>query len=289
MWRDVLSAFLSDDRFSDREIAYLDALRQSFGLTDQELRNAEREVVHPRYSVALAEALADSRLSDAERTALAKLAQGLRLPDAVQQDLFTRSGRALLGNILERSAADRRLSPEELEELASVARHLGVTPDFDKATERMLDRYALFWRIENGDYPSLVVDDIPLDAEETCHADVEAERYQPRESAETFEEGIGGVRIARGVYYRAGSVSHDPMNRSSLTRADTGRLLITSRRVLFHGKSEPFSMRLRDIPSYQVYTDGLVVERRAGSPSHFTIAGDVELIAVILGAALAKA
>jgi len=52
MWRQVLEAFLSDDAFSDREIAYLEALREAFALTEEEVQASEREVVHPRYAVA---------------------------------------------------------------------------------------------------------------------------------------------------------------------------------------------------------------------------------------------
>jgi hypothetical protein len=288
MWRRVLGAFLSDDKFSDREIAYLDALREAFALTDEEVRESERQVVHPRYSIALHDALADTRLSDDERAVLARLAQQLRLPDAVQQELYARSTRSVIEGLLGRSTADRRLSPDELEQLASVARHLGVTREFDGATEAMLDRYALFWRIENGDLPTVILDTTPLDGEETCHLAVPAERFEPRASHEGGEsEGAGSVRIARGVYYRVGSASEERMNRASLDRADTGRFLVTSQRVLFEGAKETIAFRLRDISSYQVYADGIVLERRAGLGPCFLLEGDVELIAVILGAALA--
>jgi hypothetical protein len=288
IWRQVLSAFLKDDAFSDREIAYLDALREAFALTDEEVRAAEREVVHPRYSVALHEALADARLSDEERAVLHRLAAQLRLPANVQHDLYARSTKTVIEGLLGRSAADRRLSPDELQQLASVARHLGVTPDFDHATEAMLDRYALFWRIENGDLPSETVD-VPLAGDEVCHLVARAEFYEPTGIGEGGEtEGVGSVRIARGVYYRVGSVSDERMNRAGLRRVDTGRLLITSKRVLFDGSRDGVSVGLRDISSYQVHADGIVLERRAGVGPHVTLDGDVELAAVILGAALAR-
>jgi hypothetical protein len=291
MWRNVLSIFLTDDTFSDREIAYLEALREAFALTEDEVRRCEEAVVHPRYSVALRDALADSRLSDDERAVLARLGEALRLPAAVQRDLHERSGRAVIGRMLDRSVADRRLSPDELEELASVARHLGMTPDFDKATEAMLDRYALFWRIENGDLPMVEVKNIALEPGETCHAEVPAELYESRGATESASEseGIVSVRIARGVYFRAGSASEDRMNRTGLVRKDSGPVLITSRRILFIGSEGTVSFPLRDLSSYQVYADGIVLERRDRTGPFFTMEGDVELTAVILGAALAHA
>jgi hypothetical protein len=289
MWRRVLGAFLSDDAFSEREIAYLDALRDAFALTDEEVRDSERQVVHPRYSVALHDALADARLSDEERTVLKQLAQELRLPEGIEKELYTRSTRLVLEGLLDRSTADRRLSPDELEQLASVARHLGVTRDFDGATEALLDRYALFWRIENGDLPTAVVENAALEADESCHVVVDAQRHEPRATGDGAEvEGIGSVRIARGVYYRVGSASDERMNRASFDRVDAGRILVTNQRVLFDGKQGSSSFRLRDISSYQVYADGIVLERRAGPGPYFTLDGDVELTAVILGAALAR-
>ena len=290
MWCRVLEAFLSDDAFSEREISYLEALREAFGLTDAEVQVAEREVVHPRYAVALTEALADARLRDDERANLAKLAKQLRLPEKVQADLYERSSRALISGLLDRSVADRRLSPEELHELTAVAQHLGVTPDFDAATEAMLDRYALFWRIENGDLPTVTADNVPLEANEISHSITPAERYERRGEAGSPEgEGIVSVRIARGVYYRVGTVSDAAINRLPLRRVDGGRLVVTSQRVVFDGIQERVAWPLRDIASYQVYSDGIVLEPRVGAGPTFTFEGDVELTAVILGAVLARA
>ena len=290
MWRQVLEAFLSDDAFSDREIAYLEALREAFGLTEDEVQDSEREVVHPRSAVALQDALADARLRDDERASLARLAQQLRLPESVQAELYQRSTRALMAGLLDRSVADRRLSPEELHQLAAVAQHLGVAPDLDSATEAMLDRYALFWRIENGDLPSVTVENVALDADETCHSIAPAERYDRRTDAGGPDaEGIVSVRIARGVYYRVGSVSDAGINRAPLKRVDRGRLVVTSQRVLFEGPQGSVAWRLRDIASYQVYADGIALEPRSGPGPSFILEGDVELCAVILGAALARA
>jgi hypothetical protein len=290
MWREVLKAFLTDDAFSDREIAYLEALREAFALTDEEVQASEREVVHPRYAVALRDALADARLRDDERASLARLAQQLRLPESVQGELYERSTRSLIAGLLDQSLADRRLSPEELQQLAAVAQHLGVTPDFDAATEAMLDRYALFWRIENGDLPSVTVENVALQAGEICHSMTPAERYERRGAAGGPEaEGIVSVRIARGVYYRVGTVSDARINPLPLRRVDGGRLLVTSQRVLFEGPQGSVAWGLRDIASYQVYADGLVLEPRSGPGPSFTLEGDVELVAVILGAALARA
>jgi hypothetical protein len=78
------------------------------------------------------------------------------------------------------------------------------------------------------------------------------------------------------------------MNRVLLKPIDQGRLFVTSKRVLFEGGHGTATLRLRDVSSFQVFADGLVLERRAGPALWLTLGGDVELAAVVLGAALAR-
>jgi hypothetical protein len=117
-----------------------------------------------------------------------------------------------------------------------------------------------------------------------------AERFERKGEAGGLDgEGVVSVRIARGVYYRVGSVSDAPINRLPLRRLDGGRLLVTNQRVIFDGPQGTGAWSLRDVASYQVHADAIVLELRAGGHPTFAIEGDVELAAVILGAALARA
>ena len=290
MWRRVLEAFLADDAFSNREIAYLEALRNALALTDVETAEAERLVVHPRYEMAVRDALADERLSDEERASLTRLARQLRLPPEVEREIFERSTQKTLQLRLRASVEDRRLSPQELEQLALIARHLGVDRPFDHSTEALLDRFAFFWRVENGDLPEVAAS-VPLPAGELCHFECPAALYEPRgRAAQGVEgEGIVSVRIARGVYYRAASVSTDMLRLESLSRIGAGRLCITNRHLIFHGERRHLSIPLRKLSAFQVCVDGLILEKGGSPAAHLAIEGDTELAAVILGAAMARA
>lgn len=287
-WRRVLSGFLADDRLSDREVAYLDTLRNAFALTSTEVRQAEEQILHPRYAIALNSALADERLTPEEREALGRLAAHLRLPAEVEKKLFERSAEQLLDSILARAIGDRRLSPEEQRMLDAVARQLGVPIPVRNGTATTLERFALFWRIENEGPPS-VPWPAPLADGESCHFHSHAARTNVRPALTAAAEGVGGVRIARGVYFRAGTLSAERLAPSSrLRQALTGRLIITNRHVHFEGDARR-AIALRSIDSFHVHPDGIVVEPSAGPPAGFLIDGDVELAAVILGAALTRA
>jgi hypothetical protein len=293
IWQRVLAAFLADDALSEPEIRYLEALRRTLTLTPAEVEQAERTVIHPRYEVAVGEAIADRHLSDAERSALDRLAEQLRLPPEVERDIYERSARRALAALVRESVADRRLSPEERDELALLAGHLGVEVSLDEATEAMLDRYALFWRVENGDCPTVTAP-ITLEAGEHCLFCCPAAWHRPLSHAKGGElrEGVVSVRVARGVYYRCGSASDDFLtsaHHGRLREMDRGRLYITSRQVIFEGERGPIRRGLRSIDAFQVYRDGLILEKTSGRGLYLTLDGDVELAAVVLGAAMARA
>ena len=290
MWQRVLSEFLADNSLSDKEIAYLDSLRTALTLTQGEAGEAERRVIHPRYAMAVGQAMADRFVSAREREQLAKLAAQLRLPPEVERDIYERVARRAVASLVRESVADRRLSPEEREELAHLTRHLGVAVELDHATEAMLDRYALFWSIENGRCPAVEVP-ITLEKREVCYFCAPAVWYRPLQwrLEGDFREGIGSVRVARGVYYRCGSATDECLTDTKLKEMDRGKLYITSRRVIFEGARGTIRRGLRSIDAFLVYRDGLVLEKANGRGFHLTVNGDVEMAAVVLGAALSKA
>ena len=290
MWRRVLEIFLADDALSNREIAYLEALRNTLALSDAETSEAERLVIHPRYEMAVRDALADESISVEERESLARLAKQLRLPPEVEREIYHRSARRTLHDRFRASVEDRRLSPDELEQLRTVARHLGVDRPFDQSTEALLDRYAFFWRVENGDLPK-VDTSLPLPAGESCHFECTSALYEPRDgsNAAAEREGIVSVRIARGVYYRAGSVSTDMLRLDHLSRAGNGRFCLTDQHVHFMGEQHTLSLPLKKLTAFQVYVNGLVLEKRGTPVASFALDGDTETAAVILGAAMARA
>jgi hypothetical protein len=116
---------------------------------------------------------------------------------------------------------------------------------------------------------------------------VRAQVHEPRRIGEDVE-GVMNLRIARGVFFRVGSVSGDRLDREAYRPVDEGTLYITSKRLVFEGATRSATMALKEIVAYQVYADGLIIERAAGKGPFLTLADDVEMAAVVLGAALAR-
>src|SRR6185503_16062092 len=182
LWKQALERFLVDHALSEKEQNYLAALRRLFDLGEDDIIAVEAELIHPRFQRAVAEVIADERVTAEERDALAKVGAGLRVSPWLQQEIFRESASVLLKRVLDQALADHRLSAEEQETLQRIAAQLGVTLEHDAANRQALDRFALLWRIENGELPVVPVS-IQLEAGEVCHFVTSATWHEIRKPA----------------------------------------------------------------------------------------------------------
>jgi len=288
LWSRALESFLADDALSDAEHAYLLALRKLMDLAEDDIIQVERSLIHPRFDKAIAEVLADRTVTAAEREALAKLGSALRISPAHQQDAFKQAATQLLQEVLNEAVTDRRLSSSEEDQLKALAANLGVEVRYNDATQRQLSRFSLLWRIEHGELPTVPVP-LALQKGELCHFVTPARWSEYRKTTQTVGYRSLGVsfRIARGVYYRIGASRPQRVTTEGLTEIDSGTLYITSKRLFFDGGTRNTSLRLQSLVSFQVYSDGLAIEKSTGRTPYLLFDGDVELAATILGRLLA--
>lgn len=289
VWGAALQRFLGDDAVSDAEAEYLIQLRRALGLSERETDRIYQDAVRPRFERAAAAALADSHVSVEEQEALRRLGDALRLPESVRRELYARPAGELLERALSDVTADRRLSPEEFARFAALARNIGIEPKLSEATQRTLHRYAVLWRIENGEIPEVSAP-IALQKGEVCHFHCAADWYELRTKTVTIDPGQIAVRIriARGVYYRSPRIPPTRVKQDLLTQIDRGELYITNKRVLFNGTKKNTTIRMSALIGFTPYSDGLELEKSSGRSPVLILHDDAELAAAVLAGALVR-
>ena len=282
-------AVIADDVISDDEVTYLLALRRLLNIGEDTVIALERETILPRYQRAVSDAIADGKVTTDERAQLNRLAEGLRLSPAIREQIYREPATAMLKAALNERLADRRLSPDEFRTFAALASNIGVQPSFDAATERLMHRYALFWRIEHGDIPAI---DAPIQLQrgELCHFQSGAQWLEHRKQTSTVGYSSSGVsvRVMRGVYYHVGASRPQRVTTEGLAVIETGTVYFTNKRVVFSGQIRNFSLRLNSLLAFRVYADGVVLEKATGKHPHLILDGDSELAAVVLGSLLGQ-
>lgn len=289
LWSHALEHFLNDDSISDLELAYINDLRRVLSMSGDEAIEIQHSLVHPRFRRAVAAVLEDGSVSTKERELLSQLGDSLRIPPALRQKFFEEPAGEFLTQVMSDAVKDHRFSPQEEADIKSLADNLGLEITMDNATKQHLERFKLFWQIENGHLPAVGVP-LALQKGEVCHYESHAQWHEVRKQTTTVGYSSQGIsfRIARGVYYRVGASRPHRVTTEGLTLIDEGTLYITSKRILFDGQKKNTALRLNTIIAFEPCADGIIIEKATGKSPHITLGGDAEMAAVILGAVLAR-
>jgi hypothetical protein len=290
LWRQALREFLRDDSLSDNEVEYLSKLRHLFALTDRDVERAHIALAEPRYAEAVSEAVADEKLTTEELVRLEKLAGALRLPERARRKAQEAPIQEVVDRVLARVVADRRLSPGEEQALRDLQRNLGM-PElrFGAATQMALDKYALLWRIENGEMPFIPgPGPVALQDGELCHLACRSFWHELRNYTVRAERpGAVSVKVPRGLTYRVDGTAPKRVARDGLAPVDWGSLYVTSRRLIFIGQKTKETLRFHELLGIEVFADAIVLEKSSGRRPHLFLEGDVEVIAAVVSEVMA--
>jgi hypothetical protein len=208
-----------------------------------------------------------------------KIQEQLNLSTDKTDEMCAEIRKDIVQNYFNEIVADRRLSPEEVEKYIELCKKMHVNASFDENTANLVEKYKNLWKIENDVLPEITTD-IYLQKNEKCHFMENATLYESRKV--TKRVNYGGptfrVKIAKGIYYRAGSVGVSRESEDVLTQIDTGTLYITNKRILFTGTKNNKTIKYSQIIDLNPYNDGVEIIKDSGRNPTFqleTNEGDV--------------
>jgi len=102
-------------------------------------------------------------------------------------------------------------------------------------------------------------------------------KYYERQTTREYVGGHQGfsMRVAKGLYYRAGAHKGRRVERTDTVHADSGLLGVTNKHLYFHGPIKRFRIRHDKIVSFEPYPDGVGIQKdlQSATPQTF-ITGD---------------
>lgn len=283
IYREYLSDCLADRRLDESELQALRHLQQLLALTDPAADRLRAEAVEAIYHASVAQAVEDGRVSEEETAALLRLRDDLTLDTPRAEQIYADIANKRMQLAYDRALADERLSPQEDAELKEIARSLNVTVKTDGNSRRTLDRYRLFWLIENGDVPP-VDPGIKLYRNEVCYATREVEWRELRRvtTGISYAGPTARIRMAKGVYWRMGHLRGMRHSSEMLMPVDAGTLYVTTKRLIFMGRLGNKTIRLNRILTFEPYSDGIEIKKDAGRSPVLLFSDDVEMFAALL-------
>ena len=287
LYREYLGHCLSDRRLDEAEIENLRHLKRILQLSDAAVSEAHVEAASRAYRSAVDGVVADGVLDDDEKDFLEQTRAALELDNSIAAKIYDDAAKHRYFDRLNEVVADDKLAPEEEEELEAIAQSLGVTPDHSEDTQAALNRYRLFWMIENGELPGIEVG-INLQKTERCYWTTEVDWFELRRV--TTRVGYSGptvrVKIVKGVYWRAGSFKPHSVAEDVMQHIDSGPLYLTSKRLIFIGAKQNKTIRLSSVLDFQPYSNGLEIQKSTGKSPFLAFDQNVDIVSRLMARAL---
>lgn len=288
-YTDYLRSCLDDKYLSDEELTDLKHLKFILGINDKEVDTIHSKLAGEIYKVEVEKAIEDGMLDEDEKQLMEKLQNDLKLPSDVAEKIYEISGQELLKNFMNNALSDEMLSPEEEAELQKIAQNLNAEVKLDSATRANLDKYKLFWQIENDAIPEIEVN-IGLPRKEKCYFQTKADWLEHAIEPDVDNNTRSGLRIkiAKGDYWRNIHKQEKTLNEKEWNHIDSGQLYLTNKKIIFKGAKGDKIILLNRITEFEVFVNGLFLEKEKGINPFLNFTSNTDIFAMLLGKAISQ-
>lgn len=285
-----LTSCLKDKYLSEEEIKDLKHLKYILGLTDADVDDIHQNLAGTIYKKEVEKIIQDGELDEEERYFIEKLQNDLKLPPEVADKIYQKSGQELIRLFMDSAFADAQLTPDEERELYAISKNLNAELNFDDATRADLEKYKLYWQIENGQMPELEVD-LHIPRSEKCY--FQSDETLWLEPVQIHDKRLHSrsslnLQIAKGSYWREKNKETRDLSPEEWKEMDQGKLYLTNKRIFFRGANGDKIILLSRIMNFKVYSNGIYIDKENDEPPFFKLNNNPDILAMLLGKAISQ-
>lgn len=234
---EVVYQVAKDGVFEQDEREYVQAFVKAVAIPKADSHAVYRSAVRRALVGIIDGAIADNQLSDDEVAKLNAVSKRFDMTEADWKQMYAAAASERVSQSVNSALDDGLLSDDEWARTEWLAKSLrvglNISPeskaDFDYARDR--------WRALNGKLDVIAVRGVNLKDDEAAYFDGECDWYELRTVARQVSYGglTGSVRIAKGLRFRYGSLRVTSPPVEAMQKVDSGRLILTSDRLIFMG------------------------------------------------------
>jgi hypothetical protein len=283
LFEDYLIHCLSDKKIEDLEIKELEHLKALLFLSDKDLTRVISRETEKIYSKSVKESIKDGEIDNSKRENLERLKSDLLIPDDLANEIFQENAKEVYQKLIDGTIEDYSLSPDEEAYLDRIGKNLGIDPKYSDKKKQTLEKYKIYWQIENADLPVLETD-INLQKSETLHFKTSVNWLEQRRVTKRINYGgpTARIKIMKGVYYRAGSIGVQRVSEDVWQTIDSGTIYLTSKRLIFMGYKGNKTITIGKILDFKPYNNGVEIQKDAGKSPFLEFDKGVDIFSMIL-------
>lgn len=282
-----LDHVLADSEVTDAEHQDIVHLAELLAIPDDVAAAMWKTRAHKKFTQAVRVMTEDAELDQGEREKIDHLAAAFRIEHERKQMVVHDHSRAAVYALIRQRLNRGVLMDTERAEILALAADLGVR--IDSQTDNEMAMAVWIWMADNADEVPTFETDIQLNRGEACYLVVSAKWHHLKTYTKRVQyAGVSAsIPIYRplGLRFKAGNVQVAREKTTELQLIDEGALYITSKRVIFVGNVEKFSIRMTEILDVKLYSDGLEIQKARGR-SPVLVMSDVPLAAALMGRAM---
>jgi hypothetical protein len=239
---------------------------------------AKKTGLHARvFHRAVLDAVQDGKLTKQEIDALEKQREDLGLSLNTLSHIRSNAYYAAFQTV----SKNAEVTDDEWEELEQIQEYLGLTDADIAKTKKELYRLRVLSEVRQGNMPIIETPDIFLHPGEVAYWSEPVGLYVGFVGKKVSKHGLH-LKLSKGVSLQMG-IAQDKDERG-LIKKDDGFLIITSKRVIFHGKEESFTTTYHQVLDIDCYASAVRLHRSRGSSQLFVykVPGNQDIVGSVL-------
>ncbi|MCB1176945.1 MAG: hypothetical protein KDK36_05135 [Leptospiraceae bacterium] len=249
--------FLGNFQLSPEELEELEKIQNYFSLGQSFIKqvklNQGKKILQQLFKLSYE----DLELSEEEELKILSLADTLGVSkeeiENINKNVVLGKYNKAIANVLE----DNLFTDEEVKEVEELRKKLNLTEEELnlRSTEKQLQYYRILYFIEKGEMPE-IIPSIPLSNKEKIYFETEATLLEYRPDEKFLKNRGFIVKLPKGEEYKIGK-SRKPLLEPTGRGRFTGKLFITSKRILFLHKIRSFAIHYDKLLELEIFRNGI--------------------------------
>lgn len=283
LFKKYLMDCLQEKKLTQSQVDTLNHLKKILFLDEKETQKIIEKETEDIFDKQVRQTFDSGKMDDSKWDSLEKLKSDLLIPSESATEIYKQYAEDIIEKYMKNAISDKRYSPEEEQGLNELAKNYGANLKIDQDTEKLLKRFRLFWEIDNGILP-IIKSEINLQKSESLHFVTYVTWKEQRKVTKRYNYGgpTARIKIAKGVYYRLGSMSVRPQSEDVWQAIDAGKLYLTSKRLIFMGDRGNKTIPINKILDFKPYSNGVDIQKDSGKSPFLMFSNDTELFSMIL-------
>ncbi|MGY6561503.1 MAG: hypothetical protein ACXITV_05310 [Luteibaculaceae bacterium] len=281
---------LQNYSLSAEEKEELHFLKLLLHLNDKEAQALLEETAIETFKLKLGEKIDSKTLTPEAFDMLEQMKKEVGLNEEDARKIAVEFGSKKLQEAASEVVSNKRVSPEEEAFLKRLSESMRIDISMDKENQEYFDYLKRLWQIENGELPT-VNTTFRLQRGEVCYFNSYGTKwfeYRRITKRLNYAGPTARIKLAKGIYYRAGSLGVKPTTSDELTLIDQGAFLVTNKRVIFVGELGNKQILFKSILQINTYNNGIDIQKSTGRSPFVEIPGlhASEMASIILNRVL---